>query len=373
MLKFARLQSSIWPTLNLQRRWRNPATTTQAEWRLFRDRSKKANQIAAPSQLLRHTISKQGNVHDVLDLLRTHVAADSADFGKALERCGELKDFDALLKVIQLAKTRGINMNSDALCTMIEAASRCTTSSTSAQAVTIGKQAWQEIRAEGFQARAGHYKAALALCLEARDLPWARELWSELPKASVNSTHLILYLKTVALCEPTTGWTSVLQDIRKARLSGPELTESLLCELLVVAAFQHDSKVAKTLWLEMSNIIKLTQESFAAYAMALMLGREASQVPKLTREMVNLGLKPKFVNFLYEAQALLLLLNVAPSCPQTYSALQMSITSGLEKAHEERTSARELRKIQKLGDELKDQASRPSSDVQLLWAKRWPK
>jgi len=288
---------------------------------------------------LRQQLARQARPSAVVELISQASDAGYAEFAKAMQRCGELRDHIALLSVWRLARERDIKLSLQAYGILMTAAARTARGldgrglphEDKATILKAGKVAWEWMKYEDHQPNLQTYGAALGLCAKAGGPQWARELWSEMTLANgilPTAVELTQYLEAVVAHEGASGWETVASEVGAARGRGHGVSEVTLSALLNAAAEQHQLEWADWLWKGLAHQVRLNALVYCARSKALLLCGQPGRVPLLRGEMSERGIEPCFRTFSHEVQAQLLLLRESPTSSQLHGALNEAVSLG---------------------------------------------
>eukprot|EP00928_Gymnodinium_smaydae_P073917 TRINITY_DN57018_c0_g1_i1.p1 TRINITY_DN57018_c0_g1~~TRINITY_DN57018_c0_g1_i1.p1 ORF type:complete len:401 (-),score=21.88 TRINITY_DN57018_c0_g1_i1:144-1346(-) len=275
----------------------------------------------------RAQISNASRGADVVSILENADGAGAPEFGKAFQRCGQLRDRYALGRVWHLARDKCVALDRACYSQLITASAYTIKhidgyvpeGSDVGGALEYGKAAWNEMRAVGMTPNSPQYGAALGLCAKAGDGDWASQLWAELNENGIKPDILLYtqYLNAVAQKSALTGWKVVESELANMQQHGPKPDHVLLGGLVNIAGMQHQVERVDWVWSELAHLVEVNVLNYHARAKALILCGHPVRVLTLREEMSSIGIAPDVHTFLFEAQACLLALH--SNCQQVDS------------------------------------------------------
>ena len=255
------------------------------------------------------------NCEQVLPALEAAPKARSFEFSKAMQVCGESRDFRSLLQVWKLCRDRKVPLSRPAYSRLIDSFAKCTGRQRPEMrrlGLEAGKRAWQWMLHDGQKPDAIAVKAALHLCAAAGDVTWATQLWDAAPEPDTAAWNR--YLETLARHPVEHEWEIVERELSKTATGESAISPNsvTLCMLIDAAAEQHDVQRAQRIWQDLTPRVELNAVVYAARSKSLLLGSRHDLVPDLREDMQKQNITPTFRNILHEVQARLLLLHEQP-------------------------------------------------------------
>jgi len=292
---------------------------------------------------LRYKLAKARRGPEVLELLQQSPVAEVPEFGKAMQRCGEMRDYDALLAVRQLLQERNVCLNMEGYGILLTAVARTTRGANGrsidgrfcTRASALGKAAYEEMRRRpDFVPMLPPYGAALGLCARIGDADWAGEIWSEMLAKCLRPSivEYTQYLSAVLSRGGEADWQSVEAEMQAMRQNHVSPDAAFLGALIDSAGKQYSLQRVEWLWQELApQVPRLSTTTYGCTAKAFMLCGVPERVPPLRDDMLAREVPVMFRNLQFEAQARLLLLHGSPS-----SEAGSAFRAAAALAHEER-------------------------------------
>jgi len=291
----------------------------------------------AEGRELRQKLVEARTGSEVLTLLTVdQVGSESlgyAEYGKAFQRCGEMRDLIALLQVWEVVRESGVKLSGVAYSILITAAARASRGmhgiadeEVKLRAFETGKSAWLWMRYEGHEPSLGHYGAALGLCAKVGNADWAQELWTEMIQHDFQPTSIELcqYLEALASHGGNSEWELVKSELIAAETRLIKHDATTLCALLNSAA-RHKS-LDRVDWLQQHLLprVEVNAIVYCSLSKALLLCQQPERALPLISDMQARGATPLFRSFLQEAQALVLIFWKSPDQLHVYDKFKVT-------------------------------------------------
>lgn len=331
---------------------------------------------------LRVRLAEAKDASDLVDMLCSESLSSTADFAKAVQRCGELRDYSALHAVLRLQVDRQVPYSTETYGIVFTALARTAAgpdgrnSSVEAREVAgkHGKALWQHVKEHGIMLNAPELGGALKICLSSADAEWARDVWAEVVRLKHDRSPRLSsqYLTVLAHHGGSSGWETVMTWIEQLRSLSINVHGALVVGLLNAASMQHLCSYADHVWDSVAPLVKDKNEiMYACRIKSLLLCHQASKVPGLRLEMQSHGVIPGYRTLKNIVQAHLLLLHADPQ--QTLHAVNLKAAADAAEQLQHQVVSRnertELRMMMGKCDLLLSGANLQLADVRV---ERWP-
>lgn len=349
-----------------QARWRHAMITDLTpsdQWRKrLRGTRGPVSPVRSPATVpgLRKRLADAQRGEDILQELEQERQASMPDFAKAMQRCGELRDYGTLRALLELQSARAIACDIQQYGIIYTALARTSQGvngrgmcdSDKTRSLTYGKTLWKNIQEHRVQLALPQYGAALGLCAKAGDATWAMEIWKEILDRGISpdsSPAQSQYLSALALHGGKLGWNEVQIEVAKLKASQTNVETTLLAVLVNAAGLQYRLDMVTWAWQELFPLtVRLNSVLYCVKAKALLLCGQAAYVPLLRVEMKSNNVHPCFRMLKNEAQAHLLLLFETSLSEAHARNLEETVDLARTQIDRQPVAANEVRELDKM-------------------------
>eukprot|EP00929_Paragymnodinium_shiwhaense_P078762 TRINITY_DN40851_c0_g1_i1.p1 TRINITY_DN40851_c0_g1~~TRINITY_DN40851_c0_g1_i1.p1 ORF type:complete len:398 (+),score=108.30 TRINITY_DN40851_c0_g1_i1:240-1433(+) len=242
------------------------------------------------------------------------------DFAEAFRTCGQWRDLSTLDLLLRMAKSRAVELNTKEYAEYISACARVAAGYDGhgvderhrRRALEAGRSAWLQSVELGIRPEIEQMRAILQLCAKAGDSDWAQDTWMEMEELEMTPDAESLQFFVEAMAHDA-GWDVVEAELagvdKKRAAADKRFDQQMLMSLLNAAGVQRQLEKVEWVWKTVVPLVQVSATAYCERARALLLCDNAQAVAGLRAEMEEQGIAPIFRNFLFEAQALLMLLD----------------------------------------------------------------
>lgn len=333
---------------------------------------------------LRRKLAMTKHAPQLVDIMRKEQAAEFADFAKALQRSGELRDYSSFCEIIELQRERAVPVDGAQYGIMFTALARTSWGADGrgsdvidrTRSLIYGKSIWQQIIKTGIVLTDPEYGGALSLCAKAGDAEWASQIWSEMLSQGLvpGSGARFHYLDALAKHGGEPGWAMVQSELKAMKHSGASVPAVLLSTLLNAAGAQYDLARVEQLWQDLLPVsVNLNVVPFGARCKALVICGVPDRATLLLSEMSAHNVKPDFRLYKNLVQAHLLLLHAEPTSSQRALDVNNVVASAKQQQHRgQPVSKNEMEELDTMHQHSMKIRSGDQVPLSQLQVERWP-